>query len=165
VPWSLDTCATPLSPVQPVGMHGFSNRDIHLCSPHNNSLVQLTITTEMWPSGRITNGMRSGWRTLRDSVLSSPTSAPILLEWPCQEQPGSGLTDSAPLLDFSDPAYTNGIWPLLRLVSVAQRNTLLAMLSFTVQSIDLHMDSTAWWFLVMRQSNGCSTLAMRSCAA
>ena len=48
--------------------------------------------------------MRSG-RTTRDPVLLSPTSAPTLLEWPCQEQRGSGLTTSA-------PACTNGVWPL-----------------------------------------------------
>ena len=47
--------------------------------------------------------MRSGWRTPRDSVLSSPTSAPILLEWP--------LTASAPMSDVSAPVYTCGCGP------------------------------------------------------
>jgi len=32
------------------------------------------------------------------------------------------------------------VWPLLRLVSVAQRNRPLIMLSFTVQSIDLPVE-------------------------
>jgi len=40
----------------------------------------------------ITDGMRSGWRTLLDSMLSSTTSAPTHQEEPCQEQHGSGLT-------------------------------------------------------------------------
>ena len=35
-------------------------------------------------SGLITDGMRSRCTTLRGSVLSSQTSAPTLLEWPCQ---------------------------------------------------------------------------------
>ena len=33
---------------------------------------------------------------------------------------GSGLTASAPVSDVSAPAYTNGVWPRLRLVSVGQ---------------------------------------------
>jgi len=44
----------------------------------------------------ITDGMRSGWRTLRNSVLSSPTSAPTILKWPCQEQCRSDFTASEP---------------------------------------------------------------------
>ena len=37
-------------------------------------------------AGCITTGMQSGWRRLRDSVLSSLTSKPTPLDWPCQEQ-------------------------------------------------------------------------------
>jgi len=74
-------------------MHGISNRHTHLYPPHNNLSVFLT-TTELWRSGWITDGMRSGWTTLRDSVLPFPTSAPTLMEWPCQE-PGSDTTASA----------------------------------------------------------------------
>jgi len=66
--------------------------------------------------------IRIGWTKLRDSVLSSPTSASSLLEWPCQEQRISGLTTSTPISDVSSPAYTNGVWPLLRHVRVAQKN-------------------------------------------
>ena len=45
------------------------------------------------------------------------------LEWPgYQEQRGSGLTASAPVSDVSALAYTNGVWPLVRPVSVAQKN-------------------------------------------
>jgi len=62
--------------------HGISNRDTHLYLPHNNSSVHLKTTTEVRRSGRIADGIRSGWRTLRDSVLSFRTSAPTLLEWP-----------------------------------------------------------------------------------
>jgi len=51
-------------------------------SLHNSSSVQLTTISEVWRSGQITDGMRSGWTTLRDSVLSSPK--PTLLEWPFQ---------------------------------------------------------------------------------
>jgi len=78
-----------------------------------------------------------------------------------QEQHGSGLTASAPVSDISALAYTNGAWPLLGLVNVGQRNKQLTMLFFTVLSIDLLMDCTAWRFWMMQQSNGCSTPAPR----
>ena len=44
--------------------------------------------------------------------------------------------------------HTNGVWPLLWLVSVAQKNTPSTMLSFTVQSVDLPMEWMA------RRDNG-----------
>jgi len=58
----------------------------NLYPAHNNSSVHLTTITEVRRSGRITNRMWSGWRTLRNSVVSSSTSAPTLLEWTCHEQ-------------------------------------------------------------------------------
>ena len=97
-------------------------------------------TVQVWHSGLVTEGMRCGWRTLRDSAFSSPTSAPILLKWPGQEQRGSGLSVPAPISDVSSPAYTNGVWPLLWFVSVAQKNKPPSMLSSNVQSIDLPME-------------------------
>jgi len=45
--------------------------------------------------------MWSGWTTLTNSILSSLTLTPTLLEWPCQEQRGSGLTASALVSDVS----------------------------------------------------------------
>ena len=42
------------------------------------------------------------------------------LEWPFQEELGSGSTASAPVSEVSAPACTNGVWPPLRPVSVAQ---------------------------------------------
>jgi len=96
-------------------MHGVSNRDTHLHPPHNYSSVHLT-TTHVQCSVWITNGRPSGWATVRDSVLSSTTPAPTPLEWPFQEEPGSGLTTSASVSDVSDPACTNrcgllcGLW-------------------------------------------------------
>jgi len=91
-------------------MHGISNQDTHLHPLHISS-VHLTKISEERRSGRITGGMRSGWRALRDFVLSSPTSAPTLLKWPCQEQRGSGLTASAPLWRFRSRLHTRGIAP------------------------------------------------------
>ena len=92
-------------------MHYVSNRDTHLYPPHSNSSVHLTTTTYVQRSGPITDGMRSCcWTTLQDSVFSSPTAAPTLQEWSCQEQPRSGLTVSAPVSDVSAPACTNGVW-------------------------------------------------------
>ena len=73
----------------------------------------------------------SAWRAIRNSVLSSLTSAPIFPEWPCQEQSGSGLTAYAQVSDVSASACTNGVWPLLRLASVGQKNKPWTMLSST----------------------------------
>jgi len=39
---------------------------------------------------------------------------PSTPEWPSQEEPGSGLTGSAPVSDVSAPACTNGVWPPLQ---------------------------------------------------
>jgi len=52
----------------------------HRFVPAAQLTVHLTTTTYVRRAGRITDGMRSGWTTLRDSVLSSPTSAPTLLD-------------------------------------------------------------------------------------
>jgi len=68
-------------------------------------------TAEMRRSGRITDGMRIGWRALRDSIPSSSTPAPTLPEWPYQEQRGSDLTASAPVSDVSAPAAQMGYGP------------------------------------------------------
>jgi len=77
---------------------------------------------------------------------------------------GSGLTASAAILDVAAPACTNGVWPPLRPVSVAQKNKPSTMSSSSVQSIDLPMDCTAR-FWAMRRPNGCSTPAPRSSVA
>jgi len=109
----------------------------HLYPPHNSS-VYLTTITYVRRTGRITNGMRSGLSTLRDSVPSSPTPAPTSPEWP-SHQYGSGLTASASLSGVSVPSYTNRVWPPLRPVSVVQKNKPSTM-SSNVQSIDLPME-------------------------
>ena len=115
--------------------------------------------------GRIANGMRSGRTTPQDSAISSPTPAPTPPEWPSQEEPGSGSIASALVSDVSAPACTNGVWPPLRPVSVAQENKPLTMLSYNVHSIYLPMDCMAWRFWTIRQTNDCSTPAPRSGAA
>jgi len=79
--------------------------------------------------------------TLRDSVLSS---APTLLEWPCQEQRGSGLI----------PPHRCRTFPLfLQPVSEAQKNKPSIMLSCNAQSIDLPM-STWLAILIVTQAAG-----------
>jgi len=64
----------------------------------------------------------------------------------------------------SAPVCTNGVWPPLRPVSVAQKNKPSTMLSSNVQSIDFPTDCMAWRFWTMRQPNGCSTPAPKSSA-
>ena len=51
---------------------------------------------------------------------------------PPKKSLGPALTASAPVSDVSTPACTNGIWPPLRPVSVAQKNKSSTMLSSTV---------------------------------
>jgi len=83
VPCSLEIRSTQLAPVHRVGnaRHLKSRYPfVHLCPPYDNSSVHLTTTTEVRRSGRTTDGMRSSWRALRDSVLLSLTSAPTLPE-------------------------------------------------------------------------------------
>ena len=130
-----------------------SNRDIHLYPPHNNSSVFLT-TTYVRRSGRIINGTRSGRTTPQDSTLQFQTPVHTHPEWPSQEEPGSGSIASAPVSDVSAPACTNGVWPPLRPVSVAQ-NKPSTMWSSTGQSSTSHGlhgltvldDETTEWLL------------------
>ena len=112
-----------------MGIRGISNRDTRFYPPHNNSSVHLTTTTYVRRSVRITDGMRNCWTTLRDSALSSLPSVPTRLEWPFQEQRETRLTASVTMSDVSAPAYTNGLWPLLRPVSMAQKNKTSTILS------------------------------------
>ena len=142
--WSLDICSTQHPSAHRVQMHGASHRDTDLYPPHNNSSVYLTTTTTyMLRSGWIIGGMRSSWKTLRDSVRSSSALAPASLEWSFYEQGLSSLTISAPVSDVSVPACTNGVCPPLRPASVAQINKPSTMMPSNVQSIDLLMDCTA----------------------
>jgi len=81
------------------------------------------------------------------------------------EQHKSGLTAFAPVSDVSTLACTNGVWPLLQLVGMVQKNRLLTILSFNVQSINLPMEHMAWLLWITKQLNGYSTSAPRSNAA
>ena len=101
-----------------------------------------TTTTYVRHTGPITNGMRCGWTTLQDSAFSSPTPAPIPPEQPSQKEPGPSLTASEPVSGVSTPACTNGVWPALRPVSVAQQNKPSTILSSSVQPTNLLMDCT-----------------------
>jgi len=76
--------------------------------------------------------------------ISIPDTGTHPSEWPSQEEPGSSLTASATVSDVSAPAYTNGVWPPLRPVSMVQKNKLSTMLPSNVQSIELPMDYSAW---------------------
>jgi len=154
------------SHVRRVGTHGASNRDIHLYTPDNSSSIHLATISEVRRSGRITNGMQSGWATLRDSVLLSSTPARTLLEWSFRKQRGSGLTAYAPVSDVSVLVCTDGACPPLRPVSVPQKNKPSTVLSSNVQSINLPVDCTAWRFCMLRHDeNGCATPSPRHRAA
>ena len=71
-------------------------KSIHPFVPlHSNSLASLTTTTYVRYSGRIINGTRSGQKTPHFNSRHRYTPP----EWPSQEEPGSGLTVSAPVSD------------------------------------------------------------------
>ena len=76
-----------------------------------------------------------------------------------QEQRGSDLTASAPVSDVYTPAYTKGVWSLLRLVCVVQINRPLTILSSNFHSSDVHVDCMSLRVWMMQQSPGCLTLA------
>ena len=97
--------------------------DTPICTCHNNSSVHLTTTSKLWGFRRITDGMQSGWKTLQDSILSSSRCATTLLDGPCQEQLGSGLSASALVLDIPAAAYANGGGLFLRLECGAEELT------------------------------------------
>ena len=71
--------------------------------------TSLTTTTYVRRSGRITDGTRCGWTTLQRLHTFIPDTGTHPPEWPFQEQPGSGLTASAPVSDVSASACTNGL--------------------------------------------------------
>ena len=137
----MDICSNQRSPVLLVEMHGIPNRDVHLYQPHNSSLMATTYARRTeW----ITDRMLSGWRTLGDFVFASPTSAPTLLEWPCQET----ACVRQNLLRTGVGHFLSCLhkWSILRLVSVSQKNRQMTMLSSTDQSIDLPKELMAWRF-------------------
>jgi len=101
--------------------HHKSRHPVYL--PHNSSTFHLTTTAYVRRSGQITDGMRNSWITLRDTALSSATTAPTILEWPYQKQLGSGLTDFAPVSDVSALDCTNGVWLLCGLWVWRRRQT------------------------------------------
>ena len=140
-----------------VGMYGVANQDTLLHPTH-----QFIWQQKCGALGGITDRRRRVWRTLRDSVLSCPTLAPTLLEWPFQKQRGSGLTASTLVSDV--PGCADGVWLILRLVSVAQ-NKPSTMLSFNVQSIDPWTAQPGGSGWTMRQPNARSTPAPKSSAA
>ena len=154
---------TQRSSAHRVQTHGASKRDTHLYPPHNMSSVYSNIRAAQWADYQWNAEWTDSPIRLRIFIPNTGTHPPP--EWPSQEEPGSGLTASAPVSDVSAPACTNGVWPPLRPVSVAQKNKPSTMLSSNVQSIDLPMDCMAWRFWTMRQLNGCSTPAPRSSVA
>ena len=126
-------------------------------SSDNNNICAVHWADHQWNAEWLENTTR-----LRTFIADISTHPP---EMALPIKRGTRLTASAPMSDVSAPAYTNGLWPLLRPVSESQKNKPPTMLSYNVQSTDLPMDCTTWRFWMMRQSNGCSTPAPGSSAA
>jgi len=108
-------------------MDGISNRYIRLYLLHNNSSVHLTTIAEVPRFWRITD---ETWKVGEHYETPYFYLRPTLLEWPCKEQRGSGSIASAPVSHVSAPVYTNGVWLLLRLVSVAPKIKPLTIVVF-----------------------------------
>jgi len=133
-----------------------------LYTPQNISSVNLTTTKYVRRTGWITNRMRSGQTNSQGFAFLSPTPAPPL-EWPSQEQLGSDLTACAPVSDVSASACTVQMgYGFLCDLWVWSR--------WTNRRPCPPMSNPSWtarpnliW--AMRQSNGCSTPALRSSAA
>jgi len=101
----------------------------------NNNIRAAQWADHQWNAEWADNSTR-----LRIFIPDTGTQPP---ECPSQEEPGSGLTASAPVADVSGSACTTGVWPPLRTLSVTQKNKPSTMFSFNVQSIDLSMDCMA----------------------
>jgi len=89
--WTPAPLGAQLSRVQ---MHGVSNRDTHLYLPHSYSSVHLA--TEVWHSGRITNGMRSEY-------YETPCFHPWC--WHPHSKNGPPLNSMGPALTASTPVF------------------------------------------------------------
>ena len=107
--------------------HPFVSAAQQLISFSDNNIRAAQWADHQWNAEWADNFTR-----LHTSNLDTGTHTPRM-----GEEPGSGSTASAPVLDVSAPACTNGIWPPPRPVSVAQ-NKPSTMSSSTVQSIDPH---------------------------
>jgi len=85
------------------------------------------------------------------SFITCETDISTHLEWPFQEQRGFGITALAPVSGISAPACTNGLWPFLGPVGVAQKNNPSTMFSSNVKPIEFPVDCTASRVSMMRQ--------------
>ena len=134
----------------PSGNAGLSKLDIHLYPLHNNSSVHLTTITEVWRSGRGTDEMTKGWIALWDPVLSSPTSAPALLDLPRTACVRINTLRTS-VRHFHSCLHK---WSMAASANCECRAEYqvkpLTMLSFNVQSIDFPMDCTTWRFWMIR---------------
>jgi len=95
----------------------------HLFVPAAQHLIRCMTATYVRRCGRITNGMRSG-RTAHKTPHFHPRHRHPPPGMTLPRSAGSGLTVSAPVSDVSAPVCTNGAWPPLRSVSVAQKNNI-----------------------------------------
>ena len=114
-------------------------------SSFNNILIAYCSINHRWTL--------RGWTTLLDSVLSTPTPAPTLLQ----------LSKNSVSPAWPPPCRTFPL--LLTQMGYGPSEQPPTMSSSNVQSIDLTINCTAWRFGIMRQLNGCSTPAPRSSAA
>ena len=124
-------CRKSRHPFVPAAHHFISLSD-------NNNIRPAQWADRQWDAEWTDNPTR-----LRIFIFDTDTQPP---ERPSPEEPRSGVTASAPMSDVSSPACSNGVWPCLQPMSVAQKNKPSTMLSCNVQSNALPMDCMAWRF-------------------
>ena len=155
---SVLTCPSSANSRRLKSRHPFVPAAQQLISLSDNNIIRAALWTDhQWNAEWADNPTRLNI-FIDDTGIQPP-------EWPSQKQPGSGLTASTLVSDVSAPASTNGVWPPLHPVSVAQKNKPPTMLSSDVQSIELPVDCKVWQFWMLRQSNGCPEPAPKSNAA
>ena len=160
-----DICSTQHSPVHRVGMHGISNLETHFY--HHTTIIS-SIWQQQQRCALAGPSMECGvvGQHYETPYFHPQNRHPPLWDYPAKNSVGlrTCSTASAQVSDVSAPDCRNGVWPLLRPVSVAQKNKPSTMLSSDVQSIDLLMDCMAWRFWMMWQVISSSTPAPRSSA-
>ena len=109
---------------------------------------------------RVAHGADQQWNSeWADNLTCLPNFIPDTdthpPEWPSQNVLGSGLTASAPVLDVSAPACTNGVWPPLQPVECGTGQTVshvvlqcpIRRLPYGLHGMTVLDDATNEWLL------------------
>ena len=132
MPWSLDTCSTQRSHVHRVPIHGISNGDTYLCTPHTN-YSRFSDNSDL-PAAQ--------WEDQQDWAvwLNNLTRIRMLIPYTGNHAPGMTLYRRTWVrlirnrigVECFHSCLHKWVWSPLRPVSVAQKNKPLTMLSSNI---------------------------------